>query len=216
VCEHPGVGIHLWAFLAVAAVVIVAPGPDTVIVTKNALLHGRSAALATSLGVNAGLLVWTLAAAFGVAALVRASAVAFTGLKVVGACYLAWLGLQALRAAWRHDGGDAALAGRPRQPLGALGGFRQGLFSDLSNPKIGVFFTGLLPQFVSSRHSVLEPFLLLGVLFVTMTLAWLCAYALVAARVSAVLTRPRVKAALDGLTGLVLVGFGVKLALERR
>jgi len=210
------VGIHLWAFLAVAAVVIIAPGPDTAIVTKNALLHGRGAALATSFGVNAGLLVWTLAAALGVAALVRASAVAFTVLKVLGACYLAWLGLQALRSAWRRDGHLIAAAGRPRRALGALGGFRQGLFSDLANPKIAVFFTGLLPQFVSSRHAVLEPFLLLGGLFVAMTLIWLCAYALVAARVSAVLTRPRVKAALDGVTGLVLVGFGVKLALERR
>jgi threonine/homoserine/homoserine lactone efflux protein len=210
------VGIHLWAFLAVAAVVIIAPGPDTVLVTKNALLHGRAAALATSFGVNAGLLVWTLAAAFGVAAVVRASAVAFTVLKIAGACYLAWLGLQALRAAWRRDGHQIAPESRPRRALGALSGFRQGLLSDLANPKIAVFFTGLLPQFVSSRHTVLGPFLLLGGLFVTMTLIWLCAYALVAARISAVLTRPRVKAALDGITGLVLVGFGVKLALERR
>jgi threonine/homoserine/homoserine lactone efflux protein len=208
-------GIHLWAFLAVAAVVIIAPGPDTVLVTKNALLHGRAAALATSLGVNAGLLVWTLAAALGVAAVVRASAVAFTALKLIGAIYLAWLGFQALRAAWRREGGALA-AGRPRAALGAMGGFRQGLFSDLANPKIAVFFTGLLPQFVTSRHAVLEPFLLLGLLFVAMTLTWLCAYALLASRVSTVLTRPRVKAALDGLTGAVLVGFGVKLALERR
>jgi threonine/homoserine/homoserine lactone efflux protein len=211
-----GMGIHLWAFLAVAAVVIIAPGPDTVIVTKNALLHGRAAALATSFGVNTGLLVWTLAAALGVAAVVRASAVAFTVLKIAGACYLAWLGLQALRAAWRRDGHPIALEGRPRRALGAVDGFRQGLLSDLANPKIAVFFTGLLPQFVSSRHAVLGPFLLLGGLFVTMTLTWLCAYALVAARISTVLTRPRVKAALDGITGLVLVGFGVKLALERR
>jgi threonine/homoserine/homoserine lactone efflux protein len=210
------VGIHLGAFVAVAAVVIIAPGPDTVLVTKNALLHGRGAALATSLGVNTGLLIWSLAAAFGVAAVVRASAFAFTALKLVGACYLAWLGLQALRAAWRREAHGFNSDGAPRRALSSRSGFRQGLFSDLANPKIAVFFTGLLPQFVSSRHAVLEPFLLLGGLFVLMTLTWLCAYALVAARVSAVLTRPRVKAALDGLTGAVLVGFGVGLALERR
>jgi threonine/homoserine/homoserine lactone efflux protein len=210
------VDIHLGAFFAVAAVVIIAPGPDTVLVTKNALLHGRGAALATSLGVNAGLAIWSLAAAFGVAAVVRASAFAFTALKLVGACYLAWLGLQALRAAWRREAHAVDGGGLPRRALSSLGGFRQGLFSDLSNPKIAVFFTGLLPQFVSSRHAVLGPFLLLGGLFVLMTLTWLCAYALVAARVSTVLTRPRVKAALDGITGVVLVGFGVRLALERR
>ena len=209
-------GIHLGAFFAVAAVVIIAPGPDTVIVTKNALLHGRGAALATSLGVNTGLMIWSLAAAFGVAAVVRASAFAFTALKLVGACYLAWLGLQALRAAWRREGHGFDTDGAPQRALSSRGGFRQGLFSDLANPKIAVFFTGLLPQFVSSRHAVLEPFLLLGGLFVLMTLSWLCAYALVAARISEVLTRPRVKAALDGLTGAVLVGFGVRLALERR
>ncbi len=209
-------GIHLGAFVAVAAVVIIAPGPDTVLVTKNALMHGRAAALATSLGVNTGLLVWSLAAAFGVAAVVRASAVAFTALKLAGACYLAWLGLQALRAAWRRDGHDFESGGSPRRALSSLGGFRQGLFSDLANPKIAVFFTGLLPQFVSSRHAVLEPFLLLGGLFVLMTLTWLCAYALLAARVTALLTRPRVKAALDALTGAVLISFGVRLALERR
>ena len=209
-------GIHLGAFFAVAAVVIIAPGPDTVLVTKNALLHGRGAALATSLGVNAGLLIWSLAAAFGVAALVRASAFAFTALKLVGACYLAWLGLQALRAAWRREAHAVDGSGLPRRPLSSLGGFRQGLFSDLANPKIAVFFTGLLPQFVSSRHGVLGPFLLLGGLFVLMTLSWLCAYALVAARASTLLTRPRVKAAIDSLTGAVLVGFGVRLALERR
>jgi RhtB (resistance to homoserine/threonine) family protein len=210
------VGIHLGAFVAVAAVVIIAPGPDTVLVTKNALLHGRGAALATSLGVNTGLAIWSLAAAFGVAAVVRASAFAFTALKLVGACYLAWLGLQALRAAWRREQHDIGGDGARRRGISSLAGFRQGLFSDLANPKIAVFFTGLLPQFVSSRHAVLVPFLLLGGLFVLMTLTWLCAYALLAARVSAVLTRPRVKAALDGFTGAVLVAFGVRLVLERR
>jgi RhtB (resistance to homoserine/threonine) family protein len=209
-------GIHLWAFVGISLLVIIAPGPDTVIVTKNALLHGRAAALGTSLGVNAGLMVWTLAAAIGVAAVVRESAVAFTVLKLVGALYLTWLGLQAFLAAHRRSPAHAAAAGVPARPVGALLGFRQGLFSDLANPKIAVFFTSLLPQFVSSRTSVLLPFLVLGSVFVLITLVWLCSYALVAVRVSAVLTRPRVKAALDRVTGAVLIGFGIKLALERR
>src|ERR1035438_3871158 len=97
-----GVGVHLWAFVGIAAVVIVAPGPDTVLVTKNALLHGRAVALGTAFGVNAGLLVWTAASAFGVASVVRESAVAFNVLKIVGAAYLVWLGVQAMRASRRH------------------------------------------------------------------------------------------------------------------
>lgn len=88
--------------------------------------------------------------------------------------------------------------------------------SDLANPKIAVFFTSLLPQFVSARQPVLEPFLFLGGLFVLITLVWLCGYALFAAKVSSVLIRPRVKATLDGITGAVLIGLGVRLAFERR
>jgi RhtB (resistance to homoserine/threonine) family protein len=204
------------AFVGIAALVIVAPGPDTVLVTKNALMHGRRAALATSLGVNTGLLIWTVAAALGVAAVVRESAVAFTVLKLIGAVYLVWLGLQALRAARRHAAPEALHAARQSPRVGALLGYRQGLLSNLANPKIAVFFTGLLPQFVSPGKPILEPFLLLGGLFVLMTVVWLSGYALVAARASAVLGRPRVRAALDRVTGVVLVGLGVRLALERR
>ena len=210
------VGVHLWAFVGIAALVIIAPGPDTVLVTKNAVIHGRRAALGTSLGVNAGLVIWTVAAALGIAAVVRESAIAFTVLKLLGAVYLVWLGVQALLAARRRSVHDTSRSRRPNASVGARLGFRQGLLSNLGNPKIAVFFTGLLPQFVSSRAPVLGPFLLLGGLFVLMTVVWLCSYALLAVKVSSVLTRPRVKAALDGVTGVVLVGLGLRLAFEQR
>jgi threonine/homoserine/homoserine lactone efflux protein len=205
---------HLWLFVGIAAVVIVVPGPDTAIVTKNALLHGRRAALGTAFGVNTGLAVWTVASALGVASIVRASDTAFTALKLIGAAYLVWLGLQALRAAGRdaHSNPDPAR----RTALDGRGGFRQGLISDLANPKIGAFFTGLLPQFAGAGHSVLIPFLVLGGLFVLMTVVWLSGYALVAVMASAVLRRQRVKATIDRVSGVILIGFGVRLALERR
>jgi threonine/homoserine/homoserine lactone efflux protein len=130
------VGAHLLVFIGVAAIVIVVPGPDTAVVTKNVLVHGRRAALGTSLGVSAGLSVWTVAAAVGVASVVRASAVAFTVLKLAGALYLVWLGLQALRAAGQTDS-SARLPTGTKQTMGALGGVRQGLVSDLANPKRG-------------------------------------------------------------------------------
>jgi threonine/homoserine/homoserine lactone efflux protein len=210
------VGIHLWAFVGISLLVIVVPGPDTVMVTKNAVFHGRSAALGTSLGVNTGLLIWTVAAAFGLAAIVRESALASTVLKLIGALYLIWLGLQALRAAARQSADEPRNAVDLQGRGGVLLGFRQGLLSDLANPKIGVFFTALLPQFVSSGEPVLVPFLLLGGLFVLIGPVWLCAYALIAARIADVLVCPRVKATLDRLTGVVLVGLGIRLALERR
>jgi len=206
---------HVWLFVGIAAVVIVVPGPDTAIVTKNALLHGRRAALGTSFGVTTGLAVWTVASALGVASIVRASDAAFTVLKLIGAAYLVWLGIQALRAAGRA-GSDPGQEPARRTALDGRKGFRQGLLSDLANPKIGAFFTGLLPQFAGPGHSVLLPFLVLGGLFVLMTVVWLCGYALVAVRASAVLRRRRVKAAIDRVSGAILIGFGIRLALERR
>ncbi len=206
---------HLWVFVGISAVVILVPGPDTAIVTKNAVLHGRRAALGTSFGVNSGLAVWTLASALGVASLVRASEAAFTALKLIGAAYLIWLGLQALRAA-RHAGARDTHGGAERHVLDGRGGFRQGMFSNLANPKIAAFFTSVLPQFVAPGRSVLVPSLVLGGIFVAMTLIWLSAYALVAVKASSVLARRRVKATIDRLSGVILIGFGARLALERR
>jgi RhtB (resistance to homoserine/threonine) family protein len=207
---------HLWVFLSISAVVIVVPGPDTAIVTKNALLHGRRAALGTALGVNTGLSVWTLACAFGIASVIEASDTAFTALKLIGAAYLIWLGVQALRAA-RRAGSHATHPDLDRRrSLSGRGGFRQGMLSDLANPKIGAFFTSVLPQFAGSGHAVLVPFLVLGGLFVLMTVIWLCAYALVAVKASELLRRPRVNAAIDRISGLILIAFGIRLALEKR
>jgi RhtB (resistance to homoserine/threonine) family protein len=208
------VGGHFPVFLGVSAVLILSPGPDMALVTKNAVIHGRGAALGTSLGVNAGLAVWTIASALGVASLVRASAPAFTALKLVGATYLIWLGVQALRAARQHWAPGANL--EPRSAVKAAVGFRQGLLSNLGNPKIAVFFTSLLPQFIGGGHSVLIPFLLLGGVFVLMTLIWLSAFAVFAARMSAALQRQRVKVMLDRISGVVLIGLGLRLATEHR
>jgi threonine/homoserine/homoserine lactone efflux protein len=147
---------------------------------------------------------------------VRESAVAYTILKLAGAVYLIWLGVQALRAATQPGPGEQHPASGPSRTMGALGGFRQGLISDLANPKIGVFFTSLLPQFVDPGRPVLLPFLALGAVFVLMTIVWLSVYSLAAARAAQTLHRPRVKAALDRFTGVVLIAIGLRLATERR
>ena len=203
------------AFAGVAALIIMTPGPDTAIVTKNALVSGRRSALGAALGVNTGLLIWTVASALGLAAVVRASSVAFDALKFAGAIYLIWLGVQALRGAGHGLGAIAAERPAERR-AGAGRGFRQGLASNLGNPKIAVFFTSLLPQFVARGDSVLAPSLLLGGLFVAMTVVWLSGFALAASRASSALRRPSVKRALDRVTGVVLIGLGLRLAVERR
>ena len=193
--------MHVLPFLVVAVIVVVTPGVDMALVTKNALVHGRRAALATAFGVNVGIALWTLAAALGVAAVVRASAEAFDVVKFAGALYLVYLGIQSLRRRER-----AAVARRRLSPFG------QGLISNALNPKIAVFFTSLLPQF---GHS-LPALLVLGAIFNTIGIVWLTAYAIAAARGRAALQRPRVRAALDSVSGVVLAGLGVRLAFERR
>ena len=205
--------IELAAFLAVAAVVIVTPGPDTALTIRNTLLGGRRAGIFTAVGVSSGQATWTIATAAGVAALLAASEPAFVAVKVVGSAYLVWLGLTAIVNACRRR---ARTAGAPaRGSLRPWTALRQGLLSNLGNPKMAAFFPSLLPQFAPQEH----PFamlLLLGLVFCLMTLAWLTAYAFAVARAGDFLNRPRIRRAVEAVTGAVLVALGLRLATERR
>jgi threonine/homoserine/homoserine lactone efflux protein len=183
------------AFLVVAAVVIVAPGPDFALTVRNAVTRERG--VATAFGVATGLLVWAVAAAAGLAALLVASRPAFEALRLLGAAYLVWLGLAKLYSR-RHTTG-AALPGSP---------YRQGLVSNLSNPKMPIFFTSLLPQFGTSFAALAAH----GVVFAALTLVWLS----FVAWAGAALRVPAVRRALDVVTGVILIAFGVGLAAERR
>ncbi|MGH3004551.1 MAG: LysE family translocator [Gaiellaceae bacterium] len=208
---------ELAAFLAVAVLVIVTPGQDTALTIRNSLLGGRRAGLFTAVGVSAGQAVWTLAASAGVTALLVASEPAFVALKLLGAGYLVYLGVQALASALRPHARRASasghVTGRTLAPRIAL---RQGVISNLGNPKMAVFFTSLLPQFAPGGEASFATMLLLGLLFCSLTLAWLTAYAAAVAKAGDLLRRPRMRRALDGLTGAVLVAFGLRLATEQR
>jgi threonine/homoserine/homoserine lactone efflux protein len=203
---------ELVAFLGVSALVIVTPGQDTALTIRNALLGGRRAGVFTAIGVSTGQFCWTIAASAGVAALLVASEPAFVALKLLGAAYLVYLGLQALRSALfggpRHT--EARPGGGTLAPVVAL---RQGVVSNLGNPKMAVFFTSLLPQFGATSFGTL---LALGVVFCLMTLTWLSAYAFAVAKAGDILRRPAVRRAVDAVVGVVLVAFGLRLATERR
>jgi threonine/homoserine/homoserine lactone efflux protein len=207
--------IDLLAFLAVAAVVIATPGPDTALTIRNALLGGRRGGAFTALGVALGQAVWTVAASAGVAALIVASKPAFAAVKLAGAAYLVFLGLQGLWRAFR-PGEPVAQPLRPARAATAGGAFRQGVLSNLANPKMAVFFTSLLPQFVPAGRASFATLLALGLVFCALTLAWLSAYALVVARARAALERPRLRRAIEGLSGAALVACGARLASEQR
>jgi threonine/homoserine/homoserine lactone efflux protein len=198
---------QLLPFVGAAILIALTPGADTALVVRNALAAGAPAARRTALGSSAGLLVWGAASACGVAAVLNASAEVFTAVKLAGAAYLVWLGLQAILHAGAHEPGGPARSGSP---------FRQGLFCNLLNPKAGIFFTALLPQFVSPQDPALVVSLLMTAIAAAASLAWLSVYATVVPRAGDVLRRPRVRRALDRATGVVLIGLGVRLALTRR
>ena len=197
----------LLAFLGVAIVVIVTPGQDTALTVRNTLGGGRSAGVRTAIGVVCGQAVWAVAASAGVAALLVASEPAFVALKYAGAAYLVFLGAQSLIAAVRRrEPAHVARAARAGHEL------RQGLLSNLANPKMAVFFTSLLPQFGDSFVVLLA----LGLLFCSLTLAWLCAYAFAVEGAGDVLRRPRVRRTIDAITGLALIALGLRLADAKR
>jgi threonine/homoserine/homoserine lactone efflux protein len=203
------------AFLAVAVVVIVTPGPDTALTVRNTLLGGRRAGFLTALGAVSGQMVWIVAACAGIAGLLVASEPAFVAVKLVGAAYLVMLGVSSLLHAWR----SAPAAGRVA-PLGARlsprTAYRQGVISDLGNPKIALFFTSLLPQFAGGDRPAFLAMLSLGLVFSVLTIAWLVLYVRAVARAGDVLRRPRVRRVLDSVTGSVLVALGLRLAAEHR
>jgi threonine/homoserine/homoserine lactone efflux protein len=205
------------AFLGVSLIVIVTPGPDTAMTIRNTLFGGRVGGFCTALGIAAGQTIWALATSIGIVALLVASAPLFLAVKYAGAAYLVYLGLQALRQAisptiepLREQG---ALKSPPRLTPSAA--FRQGVISDLGNPKMAVFFASLLPQFAPADAGFLG-FMLLGVVFAAMTFIWLALYAALVARAGDWLRRPRIRRTIEGITGTLLVGLGLRIAAEQR
>lgn len=204
----------LLSFVAISAVVIMTPGPDTALTIRNVLLGGRSAGVATAFGVVAGQATWALAASAGVVSILLASEALFQAVKLAGALYLIYLGARSLWAAFRNG---TPIESAPASPgLSRASAFRQGLISNLANPKMAVFFASILPQFAPRHGAVFATLLALGALFCAMTLAWLSLYSVAIGRLRDVFNASRVRRALEGLTGVALVALGVRLAASER
>jgi threonine/homoserine/homoserine lactone efflux protein len=202
-------GTAVVTFSVVAAALTVTPGLDTALVLRAALTRARREALATAAGIVAGLFVWGAAAAVGVSALLTASDVAFDVLRYAGAAYLLWFGARLLVRAAR--GAVAADAQRP-QATSAWRAARTGLATNLLNPKVGVFYVALLPQFLPPGSDPLLVGLLLAAVHGVLSTAWFLLLTLLAGALSRWLRRPGTVRAIDGLAGAALVGFGVRLA----
>jgi threonine/homoserine/homoserine lactone efflux protein len=201
---------HPLVFLGIVTLLTITPGADMAMVARSVFTGGRRDAFATTLGISAGCLAWACASALGVAAVLAASQTAYDTLRLVGAVYLIWLGVQSLLAARR------GLA--PVAPAGEQKGnpFRQGLLTNLFNPKIAVFYSTFLPQFIGPGDSALAVSMLLACVHIALGIAWLSLYAWLLARAVEAFKGSRLRRALDALTGTVLLGLGLRLAAERR
>ena len=200
-------------FVPAAALLVIAPGPDSLLVLRNSARNGRRAGLATAAGTVTGLLVWAAAAALGLAALLRASEIGYAIVRWAGAAYLIFLGSQLI---WRSRGRGGRDTGGPAAPTRPLAGYLAGTGTNLLNPKVGIFFISFLPVFIPRGVPVAPAALILGGIFLAEGIVWLTAVALLGDRLKAVVSRASVRRRMERLTGLVMIGFGVRLALEHR
>lgn len=199
------------AFIPVAIALIVSPGPDSIYTLTRSISDGRTAGVTAALGSSAGSIVHTTAAVVGLSAILQTSAIAFTVVKFVGAAYLVYLGVQTFRNSEEFEISPDSTSYTPRES------FRSALLINVLNPKVAVFFLAFLPQFVRPESSFTLQIFTLGVLFASLGFIYQAMLAVFSARARRVITeRELVRDTLRVASGSVLIGFGVKLALERR
>jgi len=210
----------LLTFIGIAALLTIMPGADMALVARSSLLDGRRPAFFTTLGICLGLCVHATASALGLSAILRVSAVAYSVVKTIGAGYLIYLGVQTLRGIRRKPpaGGEAGVVPAVPTPDRSLlvRSFRQGVLTNIFNPKVAVFYLTFLPQFIAPGDPVLLKSLALASIHIAMGLVWLTLYAWFLSGFRAVLHRPNVRARIEGVTGGMLVLLGLRLAWDQR
>jgi len=205
---------QLIPFLAVVAVLTLVPGPDMALVLRNGVRGGATAAWWTGLGCCTGISVYALTSAVGLAAVLAASATAFLVIKLAGAVYLVYLGAMSLWHA-RKGSGDLAAASGTTSHLTRRVAYRQGLMTNLLNPKIALIFLTLIPQFVSKGEPALATTTFLAVTFLVIAVLWWRVFSLGVGALGRVLARDRVRTWIERVSGVVLIGLGVRVAFSR-
>jgi len=203
------------AFTIVAAALTVAPGADTMLVVRNVLRGGRRDGFVTMAGICTGLYVHALLSALGVSAILMHSATAFTVLKIAGACYLVWLGLNSLRSAARVNGSGPAEV-IARTSVAPARCFREGFLTNVLNPKVAVFYLALLPQFIGPMDPVFLKSLLLTAIHFVQGILWLGFVAWGVDRSRRFFMKPVMRRWLDAACGTLLIGLGLRLAMARQ
>ncbi|WP_141430381.1 LysE family translocator [Bacillus sp. 03113] len=205
---------HFTLFIFMSILLIILPGPDTAIATKNTLSFGKAGGIKTILGTCCALFIHTFAAVVGLSAIIVKSALLFSIFKYVGAIYLIYLGIKALLSIKKVEN-TSAIENKNEQKEENISCFRQGFLTNILNPKVAVFFLTFLPQFVDSSNNTLIPFLLMGITYAILTAIWFLLYVFLINQISVFMKKPSTQRIIQGITGIVLVGFGIKLALEK-
>ncbi|MBK5500220.1 LysE family translocator [Peribacillus butanolivorans] len=205
---------NFYLFVITCILLIILPGPDTAITTRNTVTVGTTGGFKTMFGTCCALLIHTSAAVFGLSAIIVKSALLFSIFKYVGAVYLVYLGIKTL---WGLKNKEVAATTETavKNKYENQSYFKQGFLTNLLNPKVAVFFLTFLPQFVDHGTNTFLPFLIMGLTYTVLTLVWFVFYIYLLNQISAFMKKPRTQAIFEGLTGAILIGFGIKLALEK-
>lgn len=199
-------------FVVMCVLLIILPGPDTAIITKNTVLHGKKSGLQTMSGTLCALMIHTSAAVLGLSAIIMKSAFVFSIIKYIGAMYLLYLGAKTLYAMTRRK---PQLADAVPHKNDTKSSFMQGILTNLLNPKVAVFFLTFLPQFLTTGSDPLLPFFLMGVTYTVLTALWFVGYVYLLHQIRSFMNKPSTQKAMEGITGAVLILFGIKLAFEK-
>jgi len=208
---------QMLVFITIAAVLTVTPGADTALVTKNVITRGRTSAFFTSFGIVLGCMIHATLSALGLSAVLSRSATFFEVVKLVGAFYLIYIGAVSLWSGIRGNSAPPVNAEfQERTTERRLRSFTEGLFTNLLNPKVALFYLTFLPQFIAAGEPVLKKSLFLALLHVVMGLAWLITFASLLDKMRGLFSRSSVRRKLETVSGGLLIAFGLKLAIAKR
>ena len=204
---------NITLFIIACILLIILPGPDTAIVTKNTIVAGRKGGIQTMVGSCVGLSIHTIASVAGLSAIIVKSAVAFTILKYIGAAYLCYLGVRTfmnMRAKKDQVDEETLVEAKGKSY------FNQGFITNVTNPKVAVFYLTFLPQFLAPGSDPFWSFLVMGAIYMVLTFLWFALYVFLLDKIRNFMKRPATQAVIEMLTGVVLIGFGIKLAFEKQ
>jgi len=205
---------NFYMFVLMCIFFIILPGPDTAIATKNTVTAGKVGGFKTVLGICSALLIHTSAAVLGLSAIIMKSALLFSVFKYVGAVYLIYLGVKTLWSLKKKEVA-ASVEINTKSKMVRTSCFTQGFLTNLLNPKVAILFLTFFPQFVDPGSNTFLPFVIMGTTYTVMTALWSFLYVYLINHISAFMKKPKTQNIIEGITGTILIGFGIRLFLEK-